>query len=164
MFRLLSYRLDAFPFGERVGELIAAALRTHEDPYAAYPPVGAAAALLTEAGNVFADRTYPGAFPPHAVLHARTAKMIAGDRSSVLAALVLEMRIRDGGHRPRLVLPCGACRHFLAADAPKDGAFHVIGWDCGQLVAIPLGQLLPYPDGDAGFDADLDRYLPPRGR
>lgn len=157
---LMSFRLDSAEHGPRAEELIREALRTHEDPYVRYPKTFGAAALLTAAGNIYAERTAEDVDgfgrSAHAVLAALSKKQMAEPRDDSLPVMLAAIEVRDGA--VRLVLPCGRCLEDLKAHLGPEADLDIVGWDYGQLVLIKLSILLPFPGGRVDFGLNAEKY------
>jgi cytidine deaminase len=105
-----------------VDRLMKAALRAREGAYAPYSGYAVGAAVLTEAGNVYAGANVENSSYGLTMCAERVAigaAVTAGD-SDIRALLLLGGDIENPNVYKRIT-PCGACRQVIAEFMPDDG-------------------------------------------
>jgi len=131
-----------------IEQLFALAKQARENAYAPYSRFPVGAALRTETGALFSGCNVENAAYPLGVCAETSAisAMVAAGESRIAEILVL-------GPGPERIAPCGACRQRIAEFMRDGGVVHLAG-PAGDVLSLPLADLLPHPFGPASLLRD----------
>lgn len=134
----------------RFGEMFAAAAAVRANAHCPYSRFPVGAAVLDEAGRLFAGCNVENAAFQPGTCAEQTAigAMVAAGGKRLTAVLVIGGRADDGG----LCSPCGACRQRIREFADGAVPVYVCGPE-GLRLATTLGELLPHSFGPDNLTA-----------
>ena len=131
-----------------IEQLFALAKQARENAYAPYSRFPVGASLRTETGALFSGCNVENAAYPLGVCAETSAisAMVAAGESRIAEILVL-------GPGPERIAPCGACRQRIAEFMCDGGVVHLAG-PAGDVLSLPLADLLPHAFGPASLTRD----------
>lgn len=123
---------------DEIERLFEAARAVRANAHAPYSKFHVGAAILTDAGTIYAGCNVEIASYPEGWCAETTAlgRMVASGERTVRAVLVI-------GDGPGLTTPCGGCRQRLAEFAGRDVPVHIAD-PGGVRASFTMGELLPH--------------------